>query len=168
MRAALRAVGRCDAESHLMATRRPPAHRPLARVLESDPQIADWTARQRREATLTRLVRKHLPRPVAERVSVTALGPRVLELGAGGGAIAAAVRQRLPDLRAALAREGVDVAEIRVRVQVVIARPGPGPVPPRRTLDSRAAAPLFDLADRLSSGPLKDALSRWSRRARGR
>lgn len=150
-----------------MAIRRPPAHRPLARVLESDPQLADWTARQRREATLTRLVRKHLPRPVAERVSVTALGPRLLELGAGGGAVAAAVRQRLPDLRAALAREGVDVAEIRVRVQVVTTRPGPGPVP-RRTLDSRAAAPLFDLADRLSSGPLKDALSRWSRRARGR
>jgi hypothetical protein len=150
-----------------MAIRRPPAHRPLARVLEADPQLADWTARQRREATLTRLVRKHLPRPVAERVSVTALGPRVLELGAGGGAVAAAVRQRLPDLRAALAREGVDVAEIRVRVQVVTTRPGPGPVP-RRTLDSRAAAPLFDLADRLSSGPLKDALSRWSRRARGR
>lgn len=167
MRAAPLTAGRCDAELRPMAIRRPPAHRPLARVLESDPQLADWTARQRREATLTRLVRKHLPRPVAERVSVTALGPRLLELGAGGGAVAAAVRQRLPDLRAALAREGVDVAEIRVRVQVVTTRPGPGPVP-RRTLDSRAAAPLFDLADRLSSGPLKDALSRWSRRARGR
>ena len=151
-----------------MAKPRPPAHRPLARVLESDAQLAEWTARQRHEAALTRLVRRHLPRPIAERVSVTAAA-RVLELGAGGGAVAAAVRQRLPDLRAALAREGADFAEIRVRVQVVTMRPGPDDaVPSRRAWDSRAATPLFDLADRLPSGPLKEALSRWSRRARGR
>ncbi|MGE5168820.1 MAG: hypothetical protein ACM3JC_00470 [Rudaea sp.] len=146
---------------------RPPPHRPLARVLESDAQLAEWTARQRHEAALTRLVRRHLPRPLAERVSVTAAREHVLELGAGGGAVAAAVRQRLPDLRAALAREGADFAEIRVRVQVVATRPGPAQAP-RRAWDSRAAAPIFDLADRLSPGPLKDALGRWSRRARGR
>jgi hypothetical protein len=157
-----------DAKSRPMAKPRPPAHRPLARVLESDAQLAEWTARQQHEAALTRLVRRYLPRPIAERVSVTATGARVLELGVGGGAVAAAVRQRLPDLRAALAREGADFAEIRVRVQVVTVRPGPGAVPSRRAWDSRAATPLFDLADRLPSGPLKDALSHWSRRARGR
>jgi hypothetical protein len=41
-------------------------------------------------------------------------------------------------------------------------------VPGRAAWNSADAAPLFALADRLSDGPLKAALVRWSRRARGR
>ena len=136
-------------------------------MLESDAQFADWTSRRRREAALTQLLRKHLPRPLAERVRVTDCRDGVLELAASAGAIAATLRQRAPDLRAALARDGIEVTEIRVRVQVVAITAAPD----KRQLDqwdSRHATPLFERADRLADGPLKAALARWSRRARGR
>lgn len=142
-------------------------HRTLARVFDADATLAQWSARHREEAALTRLVRRHLPRPIAERVHVSNAGDGVLELAASAGAIAAAVRQRAPDLRSALARDGRHFVEVRVRVQVAgsaIARE----IVPKQRRDSSGASPLFELADRLPGGPLKDALRRWSRRARGR
>jgi len=146
---------------------RKPQHLTLSRVLDSDAQLAEWTARHREEAALTRLVRTHLPRSIGERVRVTDARNGVLELGAGAGAIAAALRQRVPDLRNALARDGHPFAEVRVRVQVSGAALAAERAP-KRQWDSRDAAPLFELADRLPGGPLKDALRRWSRRGRGR
>lgn len=147
-------------------TRKPP-HQPLSRVLETNAELAGWTARHREELALTRLVRTHLPRALGERVRVSDSRNHVLELAAGAGAIAAALRQRVPELRAALARDGHAFGEIRVRVDVAGSLL-PMQAPPKPSWDSRAAAPLFDLADRLPPSPLKDALRRWSRRARGR
>jgi hypothetical protein len=136
-------------------------------VLDSDARFAEWTARHREEMALTRLVRKHLPRPIGDRVQVTDARDGTLELAASAGAIAATLRQRAPDLRAALALEGHPFTAIHVRVQV-----GGSTIADRKAAkpawDSRPASPLFDLADRLPGGPLKDALRRWSRRARGR
>ena len=146
---------------------KPPKHRTIARVLESDAQLAEWTQRHRREAALTLSLRKHLPRPVAERMRVTEAHGGVLEIAAGAGAIAATLRQRVPDLRAALARDGWDFTEIRVRVQVAGLAVSTDKRQPRQW-DSRDATPLFELADRLPDGPLKSALAQWSRRARGR
>ena len=147
--------------------KRSPNHRTLAGVLQSEPDLAGWAARHRREAELTLLVRKHLPRPIAERVRVTGTREGALELAAGSGAIAAALRQRAPDLRLSLARDGCDFTEIRVRVQVgSSAEVREKHI--RHQWDSREAAPLFALADRLADGPLKAAIAGWSRRARGR
>ena len=147
-------------------TRKAP-HQPLARVLESDAQLAHWTARHREEAALTRLVRKHLPRALGERLRVCDSNHGVLELAASAGAIAAALRQRAPDLRAALAREGHPFADVRVRVDVAASVLAPQHAS-KRTWDSRVATPLFDLADRLPAGPLQQAIRQWSRRSRGR
>jgi hypothetical protein len=144
-----------------------PKSRSLARVLESDAQFADWTARRRQEVALTQLLCRHLPRPVAERVRVTDCRDGVLELAANAGAIAATLRQRAPELRMALARDGVDFNEIRIRVQVA-AIAGTRDKRQLHQWDSRHATPLFELANRLLDGPLKTALTRWSRRARGR
>lgn len=116
---------------------------------------------------MTRLVRKHLPRPIAERVHVSDSRDGVLELAATAGAIAATLRQRAPNLRASLLRDGFDFAEVRIRVHVA-ARPEVIKKDVLRQWDSVSVKPLFDLADRLSDGPLKAALARWSRRARGR
>ena len=91
----------------------------------------------------------------------------VLEIAAGAGAIAATLRQRVPGLQVALARDGWDFTEIRVRVQVAGVTAATAK-PQSRQWDSRDATPLFELADRLPDGPLKDALAQWSRRARGR
>jgi hypothetical protein len=147
--------------------RRPPPHQTLARVIETDAQFTEWTLRHRREVALTLLLRKHLPRPIAERVRVSDTRDGVLELAATAGAIAATLRQRAAQLRSELAREGFAFAEIRVRVQVA------GTIATQRKTarpqwDMANAAPLFSLADRLPDGPLKAALARWSRRARGR
>jgi hypothetical protein len=139
----------------------------LGRVIATDPSFAEWSARLRNEIELTRIVRRHLPRPIADRVRVSGAADGVLELAASAGAIAAAVRQRAPQLRASLARAGRDFTEIRVRVQVA----GIGAIekkPTPRQWDTADAAPLFELADRLPDGPLKAALAGWSRRARGR
>ena len=118
------------------------------------------------EAALTALVRRRLPRPLADRVRVTGIRDGTLELATSGGAIAAAVRQRTPDLIEALRREGCDFTEIRIRVQVA-GSAGTEQKTVARQLDARAAS-MFELAGRLADGPLKDALDRWSRRARGR
>ncbi len=146
---------------------KPIAVRSIARVLESDARIRAWSDRHRHEAALTQLLARQLPRPIADRVHVTDMRDGVLELAASAGAIAAALRQRAPDLRAALARNGWDFTEIRVRVQVE-GRPRPAQKIEKRQWDSASAAPLFDLAATLPEGPLKAALARWSRRARGR
>ena len=145
---------------------KPLATAPLARVFAADTRIAAWTARLKEEAALTALVRRQLPRPLADRVRVTGIREGTLELATSAGAVAAAVRQRTPDLIAALRREGCDFTEIRVRVQVAGAGV-PGRKPLSRQMDARASA-MFDLAGRLPEGPLKQALDRWSRRARGR
>jgi hypothetical protein len=145
---------------------KPLAIAPLARVFGADARIASWTARLKDEAALTVIVRRQLPRPLADRVRVTGIRDGTLELATSAGAVAATVRQRTPDLIAALRREGCDFTEIRVRVQVAGAG-APRQKPLSRQLDARAFA-MFDLAARLPEGPLKRALDRWSRRARGR
>ena len=146
---------------------RPLPDRSLARVFASDARIAVWTARQQHEAALTRVVRGHLPHAIAERVCVSDARGGVLELAAGGGAIAATLRQRTPQLRESLAKAGFDFHELRVRVQVAGTR-YMEPDPPGRHRDTADAAPLFALASRLPEGPLRAAIARWSRRARGR
>ena len=145
---------------------KPLAIAPLARVFGADARIAAWTARLKDEAALTVIVRRQLPRPLADRVRVTGIRDGTLELATSAGAVAATVRQRTPDLIAALRREGCDFTEIRVRVQVVGAG-APQQKPLSRHMHARASA-MFDLAARLPDGPLKHALDRWSRRARGR
>ena len=144
-----------------------PRPKPITQVLASDATLAAWSERQRLEARLTAAVRNHLPRPVGAQVRAIAADARCLELATGAGAIAATVRQRGPDLLAALRREGWDFTEIRVRVQV---RPSPGQ-PVKSTANQRdasAAGSLFELAERLTEGPLRRSLTRWSRRTRGR
>ena len=145
---------------------KPPATAPLAHIFATDTRIAVWTARLKQESALTALVRRELPRPLADRVRVTGIRDDTLELATSAGAVAAAVRLRTPDLIAALRREGCDFTEIQVRVQVTgAARPKQKLL--SRQLDTRANT-VFDLAGRLREGPLKAALTRWSKRARGR
>src|SRR5689334_22535624 len=48
-----------------------PPYSPIARIFERDPQIASWTDRLRREAALTAVVRRVVPRALAGRVRVT-------------------------------------------------------------------------------------------------
>jgi hypothetical protein len=154
-------------ESILRGASTVPRPRLLAKILAADSTLAAWSERQRLEARLTRAVRSHLPRPVAAQVRALAADARCLELSAGAGAIAASLRQRVPDLLAALRREGWDFTEIRVRVQVRVGAESPVKSTGNQR-DASDAGALFDLAGRLPDGPLRTSLARWSRRARGR
>ena len=145
----------------------PPKYRSIAKVLQSEAQFTDWTARAALEADLTKRVRRHLPRTLADRVRVTEWRDGVLEIAATAGAIAATLRQRAADLREALARDGIECRDIHVRVQVA----GVATSRERRAAqawNSADAKPMFELGERLRDGPLKAAIARWSRRARGR
>jgi hypothetical protein len=132
---------------------------PLARILAADAQLASWNARREREAALLAVVRRALPRPVAERVFVANGEGPTLELATASGAIASVVRQTGPDILARLTAERWEFSGIRVRVQPRQApREPPKPLP--RQWDSASRRPLAALQGRLSAGPLKAALAR--------
>ncbi|MDR2016070.1 MAG: DUF721 domain-containing protein [Burkholderiales bacterium] len=135
---------------------------PLARAIETEPHLAAWLRRHRLETALTNAVRAHLPRLVASQVRVTDLRDGQLELTVPSGALATAVRQRIPELSAALVSQFHEFNRIRVRVQPLTASMVTSAVPARRP--PPALAPLQALAKRLPDGPLKDAVSRLIRK----
>src|SRR3954470_20263080 len=138
--------------------------RPLSRILAVDAQIGAWHERMQRESRMTAAVRHLLPRALADRVRVAEAAADRLVLAVPAGAIAAVVRQRVPDLLAGLRREGVDFTQIEVRVQVgrySVAEPKKAAIQAPRA----NAAPLRALADGLPAGPLRDAVARLARRS---
>jgi hypothetical protein len=72
----------------------------------------------------------------------------------------------VPDLLAALRRDGHDLVGVRVRVQVPVGSASP-PLQPARALSRAEAAPLADLARRLPAGPLRAAVQRLLRHSGG-
>ncbi len=142
----------------------PRTPQPLQRILADDPMIGPWNARRQLEDSLTVIVRRQLPRPLAERVRVANAQGTELVLAAEAGAIAAVVKQRAPDLIAALQREGCQFTVIRVRVQVRVDPVSPDKVVAKQ-IDRSSLSPLARLARELPAGPLKAALARFLRRA---
>lgn len=136
----------------------------LERIIAADATLAGWQARRAREEALTALVRRHLPRQLGDRVRAAQLESGEVELRVAAGAVAAALRQRGPDLMAALLLDGWQCAGIRVRVQVAASAPIE-PKTPRKPIDKMDLAPLTGLAKSLPAGPLKSALTRFLRRA---
>lgn len=134
----------------------------LARVLEGDPQFRTWNERRVREEALLRAVRRLLPRPVAERIQVHDAGSNTLQLVTSAGAIASVVRQRGPDLCAALARDGWQFSRIVVRVQPPSMPLSSSKNVPRQW-DSASRRPVAKLAAELPPGPLKASLMRFLR-----
>ena len=137
---------------------------PLARIFAEDAQLAGWQTRRVREEHLTGIVRQHLPRQLGDRVRVSPAGRGQLEFTVHAGAVAAALRQRLPELLGALERSGVACDGVRIRVRVRESAPATPKAPPRR-LDKSQCAPLTALARTLPPGPLQAAVRRLLRRA---
>jgi hypothetical protein len=147
----------------LIVATMPPLPQPLSRILAADNAVAAWDARRRREDALTVVIRRHLPRPLANRVRVGAGEGPELELACDAGAIAAIIRQRTPDLLVILRDAGWQFTGIRVRTQVR-ATPAALVKPPINQPDKEALRPLAGLARDLPPGPLKTALARLLRR----
>lgn len=142
---------------------KPVTTRPLARILSTDAQIAAWHDRMQRESQLTAAVRRMVPRALADRVRVAQAEPPLLVLAVPAGAVAAALRQRSPDLLAGLRREGINFTEIRVTVQLAPGGGKPEKAAPVQRLKINSA-PLRSLAAGLPPGPLRDAVERLARR----
>jgi len=137
---------------------------PLQRILAGDTLFAAWEARRRRELELTCAVQSELPRQLAARIRVADAQHATLEIVADSGAVAAAVRQRLPAVLAQLARDGHEFTGIRVRVQVRLDVQAPTKFS-ANPIDKASVAPLARLARSLSPGPLKASLDRLLKRA---
>ena len=142
----------------------PRSPQPIKHVVAADATLAAWEARRHREAALTAILARQLPRSLAQRVRVVDATGTELVIAADAGAIAAVVKQRIPDLLAALRHETSQFSSIRVRVQVRI-----DPVAPVKSqssqIDRSSIRPLAKLARELSDGPLKTALAKFVRRA---
>jgi hypothetical protein len=136
---------------------------PLSRILDADPALAGWAARQRREAALAKLLQRHLPRQLADRVRVADAGGSELQLVADAGAIAAIVRLRAPALVVMLRQNGWEFTGIRVRVQVRTPLATPRKIDMNQP-DIQSLRGLAGLARSLPDGALKSALARLLRR----
>lgn len=139
------------------------APQPLKRVIAEDATLASWQARRVREEALLAAIRRQLPRQLGDRLRATELESGEIELIAPAGAVAAAVRQRTPELSMALQREGWLCRGLRVRVQVSTSTANPPKAAPK-SIDRATLAPLAKLSAELPSGPLKDAVARLLRR----
>lgn len=144
---------------------KPTPARPLHRILADDAQLAGWNERMQRENRLTTAVRRMLPRALAERVRVAEAVPPVLRVAVPAGAVAAAIRQRSPDILAGLRREGMHFTQMEVRVQVR-AEPPPPSKPFTNQWPAINSRPLRELALKLPPGPLRDSVARLARRGR--
>jgi hypothetical protein len=133
--------------------------RRLQQIFKGETTFDDLLQRHRREAELQDRVQRALPPALAKHVAVIDARSAELELGAASGAAAALLRQRAPELKAALAREGFEFTGIRVRVQARLAREEP-PKLPTKQLDSASAATIMTLAAELGESPLAQALRR--------
>jgi hypothetical protein len=142
--------------------RRPDPLTPLHRVLDADPTLASWNQRRLHEEALLRAVRRTLPRPVAERLHVVDGRGATLELGTTAGSIASVVRQRGPNIIAALRREGWQFSGIHLRVQPPFMPLSSAKNVPRQW-DSASRRPMAQLEATLPPGPLKAALARFLR-----
>jgi hypothetical protein len=142
----------------------PRSPQPIKHVVAADATLAAWEARRHQEAALTGLLTRHLPRSLAQRVRVVDATGTELVIAADAGAIAAAVKQRIPDLLAELRREACQFSVIRVRVQVRIDPDHPVKSKANQ-IDRAAIQPLVKLSRDLPEGPLKAALAKFVRRA---
>jgi hypothetical protein len=136
----------------------------LQRIISADVTLAAWQARHQQENKLIGVIRRHLPRPLADRVRVADAQTSELQLSVEAGAIAAVLRQRTPELLGQLLREGWKFNAIRIRVQVR-ETPRPEKKFPLYHIDKSSLRPLAGLARELPDGPLKVALTRFLRRA---
>ena len=133
--------------------------RRLHLILKGETTFDDLLRRQRRESELQERIHRALPPALAKHVAVIDARSAELELIAASGAAAALLRQRAPELQAALAREGFEFTGIRVRVQ---ARPASESARKsvKKQLDTDSAATILSLAGTLGESSLAEALRR--------
>lgn len=138
--------------------------RPIRQILAAEPALTRWLDRQQHEHAVLQQVKRALPPALAAHVEAADAGSQQLVLAATGGAAAALLRQRAPELLQALEREGWKFTGIRIRVQPRSA----GGLPEKsvsKQIDAISAAKLTARARALADPALREALLRLAGRA---
>jgi hypothetical protein len=134
---------------------------PLDRYLRSADALSRLAEHAARLVRLQAILAGELPPNLAESCGVANLKEDELVIHARGGAVAARLKQMLPSLMAAYARQGVLLAGIKVRVEVRNPE-APRPVVTHRPVSARTRGSLAELATALpADSPLARALRRF-------
>lgn len=124
---------------------------PLDRYLRSADALSRLAEHAARLARLQAILAHELPPLMAESCGVANLKGEELVLHARSGAVAARLKQMLPGLQQAYARQGVLLAAIKVKVAV--SNPEPRrPAAARRFVPTQARGSLAQLATALPAG----------------
>lgn len=112
---------------------------------------------------LDRRYRDAVPPALAKASRVVGFEHQILTLGTENGAIAAKLRQMVPQLLQQLQANGAEVTGIRVKVQVAtLLAPRRRP---RRSISTAGRQQVVQLAENLPDSPLKSALERLVKKA---
>ena len=111
---------------------------------------------------LQRLYERIAPPSLVRASRVLQMEQQNLILAADNGAVAAKLRQLVPELTQLFLSAGCEVTRIQVRVQVALP---PAPYTPQpASLSAAGKHRLIDLAGKLADSPLKSALQRLARK----
>jgi len=138
--------------------------RPIRQILAAEPALTRWLDRQQHDHAVLQQVKRALPPALAAHVEAADAGSQQLVLAATGGAAAALLRQRVPELLQALEREGWKFTGIRIRVQPRSAGGSPEKNLSKQ-IDAVSAATLTARAQALADPALREALLRLAGRA---
>jgi len=151
------------------SARRPSCHgssQNLLGWLGRDAQMAGVVATAQRYAQIRRAVAALLPAGLADAVQVVKLDHGQLTLTTPGAAYVTKLRQLAPRLADALTRQGWHVNEVGIRIHAQTREDNYNPRPARgkareaAPLDAQALQAFSTLHNRLSAGPLADAVQR--------
>jgi hypothetical protein len=136
--------------------------RKLQQILSGETEFGELLARRSRELALEKRVQTALPAALAACVGVADARSEELVLLVSSGAAGALLRQRIPQLLAALASAGLKFTGIRVRVQARSAAQRERNSDSKQ-IDSASIRRLETLAAQLGDEPLSQALRRLAR-----
>jgi hypothetical protein len=129
-------------------------------LLSGDPELRPLLTKAQALLVLQRHFSDVTPANLAQSSQVLALQSGVLSVAVANAAIAAKLRQLVPEIVVMLQNSGCEVNGIRVKVQVSFSSTKPESMP--RKLDKTARRALNELSQSLKDSPLKLALKKMA------
>jgi hypothetical protein len=135
----------------------------LNSYIGASPELRQLSSKAGQLLALQRHYEQIAPASLIRYSRVLQLEQQILTLAANNGAVAAKLRQLVPELTKMFQNMGCEVTGIQVRVQVILPAAEYLPTPP--TLSAAGRKRLIELAVELPDSPLKSALQRLARKA---
>lgn len=135
----------------------------LNSYFRSSPELRQLSGKAGQLLALQRQYEKLVPAALGRHSHVLQLEQHTLILAANNSAIAAKLRQLVPELTRQFCNTGCEITGIQVKVQVVT--PDLKRVSRSATLGAEGCKRLLELADKLPASPLKNALRHLVRKS---